>query len=311
MTKEKNVKELVNDNVTRHDVTRHCEEDKRSAVRRGNLLSGLLRHFVPRNDGNSGNLQSLLKVKNLTTYRLNVLKTSKKIAFTLAEVLITLGVIGIVAAMTIPTLISNYQEKVFVTGAKKFYSLISQAVQLATIDNGLPENWDLSDPENMIKPLMPYLKITDYCTSTNGKVCYNKKIYHRNGNLADNQYVFSGTASNRPAFRLSDGTNVGIYTTPASAINDSTVRGEYMVDVNGEKGPNTYGKDLFIFNLAQNGTIKPSGDMQGQDRYAFKTGCLNSDAVGLGCAAWVVLNGNMDYWHCDDLSWDGKHKCSD
>ena len=59
MTKEKNVKELVNENVIRHDVPRHCEEGKpsrglrrsrtrliRGAARRGNLLSGLLRHFV-------------------------------------------------------------------------------------------------------------------------------------------------------------------------------------------------------------------------------------------------------------------------
>ncbi len=237
----------------------------------------------------------------------------KKAAFTLAETLITLGVIGIVAAMTIPTLVQNYQEKVFVTSAKKFYSLISQAVQLAVIDNGLPENWDLSDPENMIKPLMPYLKITDYCTSTNGKVCYNKKTYKKNGEYFGAGIVFGGIDYNHPAFRLSDGTNVGTYTTPGSAIN-STVRGEYIVDVNGEKEPNIYGKDIFVFYLANNGTIKPYGTPNidiANPWYAFDTGCLDKDSQGFACSGWVVQNGNMDYWHCDDLSWDGKHKCSD
>ena len=129
-----------------------------------------------------------------------------KFGFTLAEVLITLGIIGVVAAMTIPSLIQKYQEKVFVTGAKKFYSLISQAAQLAVINNGLPETWDLSNHENMIKFVAPYLKITDYCTGKNGKVCYhNNDLYFRNGNTNGSNYL-SGRSPDRPAFRLNDGT---------------------------------------------------------------------------------------------------------
>ena len=61
------------------------------------------------------------------TYRLNIL-TSKKCAFTLAEVLITLGIIGVVAAMTMPSLISHYRHKVLETQFKKAYSVLSQAM---------------------------------------------------------------------------------------------------------------------------------------------------------------------------------------
>ena len=65
----------------------------------------------------------------LTSYRLNDFK--KKIAFTLAEVLITLGIIGVVAAMTIPTLIADYQEKVTVTKFKWVYSTLANAFTMA------------------------------------------------------------------------------------------------------------------------------------------------------------------------------------
>ena len=63
-----------------------------------------------------------------------MLKTTK--AFTLAEVLITLGIIGIVAAITIPTLMNNTQNYQFKQAWKKEYSVVSQAVQMLKNDNG-------------------------------------------------------------------------------------------------------------------------------------------------------------------------------
>ena len=68
-----------------------------------------------------------------------------KKGFTLAEVLITLGVIGIVAAMTIPNLVSNYQKKVFATKAKQTYSILSNALALSEIDNGAPDGWFIGE----------------------------------------------------------------------------------------------------------------------------------------------------------------------
>ena len=64
-----------------------------------------------------------------------------KKGFTLAEVLITLGIIGVVAAMTMPSLIQNYRKKEATTRIKKFYSMMSQAVLLSTNDNGEPTEW--------------------------------------------------------------------------------------------------------------------------------------------------------------------------
>ena len=100
----------------------------------------------------------------------------KRAAFTLAEVLITLGIIGVVAALTIPNLITDYRHRVVETRLKKFYSMMNQAILQSINDNGEVENWsyfnnDIKDEEgNTInqsdkndasfkKYLAPYLKI--------------------------------------------------------------------------------------------------------------------------------------------------------
>ena len=74
--------------------------------------------------------------KHLLPYSLQ-----KKAAFTLAEVLITLGIIGIVAAMTIPTLVQNYKKKVVETKLVKVMSMMNQAIKLSTVENGEVTTW--------------------------------------------------------------------------------------------------------------------------------------------------------------------------
>ena len=68
-----------------------------------------------------------------------------KKAFTLAEVLITLAIIGVVAAMTIPTLISSYNKKVVETKLLRVYSVMNNAIKMSTIDNGETVNWETLD----------------------------------------------------------------------------------------------------------------------------------------------------------------------
>ena len=119
----------------------------------------------------------------LTSYRLNVF--TRCAAFTLAEVLITLAVIGIVAALTIPSLMQRYVNRMTETRLAKFYSMINQAILLSKIDNGEPETWDywVSDKKdedgNLINQndatdkafqryLAPYLKIVSKKEVTDG-----------------------------------------------------------------------------------------------------------------------------------------------
>ena len=67
--------------------------------------------------------------------------SNKKVAFTLAEVLITLGIIGVVAALTIPSLIQHHRNQVVETRLKKVYSVVNQALVLAELDYGSREYW--------------------------------------------------------------------------------------------------------------------------------------------------------------------------
>ena len=75
--------------------------------------------------------------QNLTSSKRKV-----QVGFTLAEVLITLGIIGVVAAMTIPTLMTNYQKKSTATQLKKTYATISNAVRLSEEENGELSGWE-------------------------------------------------------------------------------------------------------------------------------------------------------------------------
>ena len=69
---------------------------------------------------------------------------NKNRAFTLAEVLITLGIIGIIAAMTLPSIIASYRRKVVVLRLKRTYSVLSQAFERSKADFGDPSGWELS-----------------------------------------------------------------------------------------------------------------------------------------------------------------------
>lgn len=95
----------------------------------------------------------------------------KRKGFTLAEVLITLGIIGIVAAMTIPTLMANYQKTQYVTGLKKAYAQMTEALKLMSNDNGCPSDLkclglDVRDPYDQSvfgDALVKYFKVAENC----------------------------------------------------------------------------------------------------------------------------------------------------
>lgn len=229
-------------------------------------------------------------------------------AFTLAEVLITLGIIGVVAAMTMPTLIQKYQEKATVTKVKKFYSMLSQAYQMAIVNNGSPEEWGLTS-EILLTNLQPYLKFIEYCPEGNGDCHSGTYILENNGNRESNYFT------SRPSARLADGLIMqsliksgGCSYSLGSDKNESNICGEYTVDINGDNKPNQYGKDIFLFHATKYGVIAAgNANYTADTNFNFKRGCLGT---GWGCTAWVIYNGNLDYLHCpDELDWDKKRSC--
>ncbi len=162
----------------------------------------------------------------------------KKTAFTLAEVLVTLGVIGIVAAMTIPTVMNKYQQKVAETRLAKFYSVMNNAIALSEIDNGDKKYWRFENKcsysDNYTKECLvpifeqyfkPYLKITGYEYDPN---YFNPNPSNQQGGLLVN-FADGSTAAFTSSVR-----NVFIYPV-----------GSHVKDKNHQ----TSGKDVFGFNF--------------------------------------------------------------
>ena len=161
-----------------------------------------------------------------------------KNAFTLAEVLITLVIIGIVAALTIPTAITKYQKQETVSGLKKAYSSFNQAVSRSVADNGHYSTWDLSGNNNsqrtaffLNKYIFPYLQVVKKCTPTSNE-CWPNYIY---APLHNQGYECSAV--------LSDGSRIFAW------VGQDSSHAWFLVDINGEKKPNKLGRDVFLFLL--------------------------------------------------------------
>lgn len=227
-----------------------------------------------------------------------------KNGFTLAEVLVTLGVIGVVAAMTMPSLVTHYKEKQTVAALKKFYSILEQAIRLNQIEN--PEDYS---GENIVS----MFKTVKLC-QPGDKSCAPMQYKQLNGRN-DGAWGKLDAFSNNVYYALLVDGGIIRY---ASDSNCQTVRGtsealknrcgEFSIDINGNKLPNQMGRDVFFFNITKYGVV-PFGTEDEND-YSFSKECKDKNSGdGKACAAWVLINENMDYLHCNDLDWGSKTKC--
>lgn len=232
----------------------------------------------------------------------------KKAAFTLAEVLITLGIIGVVAAMTMPSLIQNYQEKATVTKLKKCYSLVSQAYVSILYDEGGSDTLQAGDDLEMMEKFGKYLKYQKTCGRNKG--CFPNVTYK---SVTGNGYSkWEDDTTDRSRAILTDGTLIMFNKSAMWGGNEGNyLYAQIYVDINGFKGPNQLGRDFFYFYINPE-KIVPAGakalEEKNEDQ-KFTKNCIQQN--GYACAAWVIYNENMDYLHCKDLSWDGKHSCKE
>ena len=243
----------------------------------------------------------------------------KKSAFTLAEVLITLGIIGVVAALTIPSLIQKYEEKQTVSQVKKAYSEISQAYMSAVQGEGTPDNWGLVswsdtgiDEHNILYHLKPYLKFTEYCGSETYNCWVDTKsvsgatFQHKNSKIYSRAILSDGTAILSLMDRADCSTTVGVN----GQIKG--VCGTIRIDVNGKRFPNMMGRDVFSFWVTKDKIVPTGTQLENKSsNSSFENGCVGQ-AEGRGCTAWLLYNENMDYLHCPDkLGWDKAKSCKE
>ena len=222
-----------------------------------------------------------------------------KKAFTLAEVLVTLGIIGVVSAMTVPTLMQNHQRKTYVTQLHKVYNQAQQALlQYQTDKNAVDLNEaGLSNTASQVEFIKNYFKVIRDC-GTEPFPCFSdtyKKLSGTPTNLEDAEHFFV----------LSDG--AAIATTALSNNQTTNLVMEIWVDTNGAKGPNIIGRDFFIMYVYKNGVIDDINfeeqsdgnnivnvplDAEYRERM-FNTYCLGTSGARRGCFG-KILNDNWE-----------------
>ena len=233
----------------------------------------------------------------------------KNKAFTLAEVLITLAIISVVAAITISGVVADYQKTQTISKLKKFYNSFYQVYALSTAKHGSMINWDIGRAGDGIQTMaflnqyiIPYLKVVD------------KPQIIAESNLRKTYFYMNGTESSFPDgfvyFRLNDGSAVRAKLNNQDA--DLGHARELLVfyDTNGESGPNRMGRDIFIFiyDLAEDRRqgvtnfrpysyvgLKRKNLLSDGDKYN-----CNKNQRGFRCSAVIMMDG----WRIsDDYPW--------
>lgn len=194
-----------------------------------------------------------------------------KQGFTLAEVLITLGIIGVVAAMTLPALQQKLDERANISMLKKFYSEFANATNLLINDYGEPEVWGLrdNDPTSSQAVLDMYkkrLNMTRVC-GEGDTGCFSFPVHKYNGVEKITAAQYSGWALK--SFVLNNGVTVFF------DVNNGNF--SVFFDVNGKKKPNRLGVDVFAWAVNGKGKIVrytdpsiTSGNDEPDYNYAFE-----------------------------------------
>lgn len=256
-----------------------------------------------------------------------IMKLKNRKAFTMAEVLITLGIIGIIAAMTIPNLMGRFREKEYVNRLLKAYSTLSQAYQLMTDEKGSVKDVNSDERiEYVLKNLFNYLNANKFCEKAQQDKCiYCPKRGQCFKALKHNSYTF-GLASNK-AILLNNGDAIISMDMPNFGCEHKSNQGMcgmlfYLFDAHKEK-IKTVGENVFGFYFTPT-HIEPLGANKAElagaypymvwDRfdetcvYTWNDSVAGPDRNGSACTAWVILNKNMDYLHCN-LKWNGHSSC--
>ena len=232
----------------------------------------------------------LVKVYSLFTSHFSL----KSAAFTLAEVLVTLGIIGVVSAMTVPTLMQNYQRQSYVTQLHKTYNEVSQALLRYQTDRNALNLTEagLSSQTAWDAMVAQYFKTVQKCDNSLTPCFPATTSYKKMSGVALNSNVYDIKTS----YVLASGASVRFY----YAVNGNRIC-FLMVDVNGKKGPNILGRDLFTLSIYNDGTIDDDGSsapLSEADRNTlFERDCNGDTGAGdYGCFG-KILNDNwqMNY----------------
>jgi len=222
-------------------------------------------------------------------------------AFTLAEVLITLGIIGVVAAVTMPTLIANHKKKVVATRLKQTYSQLSQAIEMAELTYGDHSMWpesnitgtvldtDISDTRYVQifadKYILPYLKTTSAPekTALKNKGYKNGIRFNHGGQYVSEHYMYYFA-------ELANGVTL-LFTNTGNGKTKVISAFVIWIDIDGSAGENKIGHDIFPIHFTSQRGIYVYGLEQSENVLINSCKNMNNNDAGISCIALIILNG--------------------
>ena len=228
-----------------------------------------------------------------------------KQAFTLAEILITLGIIGIVAAMTLPSLINHYRDRQILSQFNAAVSIFSNGFTQMANDNG-GQLTNLFGPWNDFRHLdqdfyAQYFKLLKMCIPYGTyKDCVPYKFYALDKKTESAEvcgtYSQVGILENGMIFCLN---------MPNGRDDGWEDRFTLSVDFNGAQRPNALGYDVFQFYISNTGTLRNVKDLGASSCDIKGNG---SGRNGFRCAEWIQKYQNVDYLHHSYPNWADEWK---
>lgn len=217
----------------------------------------------------------------------------KRRAFTLAEVLVTLMIIGVIASMTIPGLKKSAEERERVAQLKKAYSTVAGATDLLSTEYGSPKRWQWNDTDVIMDEMyIPKFNVIKNCKNNGNCFDSSYRTTDPNGTVF---YEFQSTSwytfvtADGAFWTASKGDNQCNYNegTPAYISNGCM---HMEVDLNGIKKPNKTGVDIFGFTITKEG-VYPFGGCPGCSDDA----CLPNAGSGWACTAKLLKEGKFSW----------------
>ena len=210
----------------------------------------------------------------------------KFVAFTLAETLIVMGIIGIVSALTLPNLNSSTGEKEKVAKVKKIYQNLDDAIGRAQAVYGPLNEWFVNDSSATAQAtrfgdrLTEFMKVSKNCNVTTNQKCFSSSnVTYISGSSSLSDIDGSNTSYK---FVLADGTSV--------ALDHRDVNQYYVYfNIDGIKGKNKIGADVFSVIVNANNPENPISTSE------YQLGDILTTGNGFGATFWVLNYDNMDY----------------
>ena len=212
-----------------------------------------------------------------------------KKAFTLAEVLVTLGIIGVVSAMTVPSLMQNHQRKTYVTQLHKVYNELQQAsLQYMTDNNAINmKEAGINSDDAASDFIKKYFKVVQDCGADKSPCFPEHTVYKKLSGAENSAWV------GKRHFVLASGASVSTYYHP-----EDELLLEFWVDINGQNGPNIIGRDLFGMYMSVDGVLDdltykfPLSKEERENK--FNTVCKAANQGNLHGCFGKILNDNWE-----------------